>query len=38
MQVMMYAIALYSGAISNDMDEPYRDFIRYISALVGPHR
>ena len=35
MQVMMYAIALYSGAISNDMDEPYRDFIRYISALVA---
>lgn len=35
MQVMMYAIALYSGAISNDMSDPYRDFIRYISALVA---
>ncbi len=35
MQVMMYAIALYSGAISNDMTDPYRDFIRYISALVA---
>ena len=35
MQVMMYAIALYSGAISNDMTDPYRDFIRYVSALVA---
>ena len=35
MQVMMYAIALYSGAITNDMSDPYRDFIRYISALVA---
>lgn len=35
MQVMMYAIALYSGAISNDMSDPYRDFLRYISALVA---
>lgn len=35
MQVMMYAIALYSGAISNDMTTPYRDLIRYVSALVA---
>ena len=35
MQVMMYAIALYSGAITNDMSDAYRDFIRYISALVA---
>ncbi len=35
MQVMMYAIALYSGAISNDMSETYRDFIRYFSAIVA---
>lgn len=35
MQVMMYAIALYSGAISNDMSENYRDFIRYVSAIVA---
>lgn len=35
MQVMMYAVALYSGAITNDMADPYRDFIRYISALVA---
>ena len=35
MQVMMYAIALYSGAISNDMSETYRDFIRYVSAIVA---
>ncbi|WP_245662851.1 heavy metal translocating P-type ATPase [Endozoicomonas arenosclerae] len=35
MQVMMYAIALYSGAISNDMTDPYRDLIRYVSALVA---
>lgn len=35
MQVMMYAVALYSGAITNDMTDPYRDFIRYISALVA---
>ena len=35
MQVMMYAIALYSGAITNDMGDAYRDFIRYISALVA---
>ncbi|AMO57306.1 carbonate dehydratase [Endozoicomonas montiporae] len=35
MQVMMYAVALYSGAITNDMSDPYRDFIRYISAIVA---
>ena len=35
MQVMMYAIALYSGAISNDMAIIYRDFIRFISAIVA---
>ncbi|MDP0563161.1 MAG: heavy metal translocating P-type ATPase [Candidatus Endonucleobacter sp. (ex Gigantidas childressi)] len=35
MQVMMYAIALYSGAISHDMDDIHRDFIRYISAIVA---
>ena len=35
MQVMMYAVALYSGAITNDMTDPYRDFIRYISAIVA---
>ncbi|MFK0570713.1 heavy metal translocating P-type ATPase [Endozoicomonas sp.] len=35
MQVMMYAIALYSGAISNDMPEIYRDLIRIVSAIVA---
>ena len=34
MQVMMYAIALYSGTISNDMTAMYRDLIRIISAIV----
>ncbi len=35
MQVMMYAIALYSGAISEDMPEIYRDLIRIFSAIVA---
>lgn len=35
MQVMMYAIALYSGAISDDMPEIYRDLIRVFSAIVA---
>ena len=35
MQVMMYAVALYSGAITNDMADMYRDFIRIISAIVA---
>ena len=35
MQVMMYAIALYSGAISNDMASLYRDLIRSMSAIVA---
>ncbi|MGI9277471.1 MAG: heavy metal translocating P-type ATPase [Endozoicomonas sp.] len=35
MQVMMYAIAMYSGAISNDMADHYRDFMRYISAIIA---
>ena len=35
MQVMMYAIALYSGALSNDMASLYRDLIRYMSAIVA---
>ncbi len=35
MQVMMYAIALYSGAISEDMPEIYRDLIRVFSAIVA---
>ena len=35
MQVMMYAIALYSGAVSNDMASLYRDLIRYMSAIVA---
>lgn len=34
MQVMMYAIALYAGAIQ-DMEDEYRDFIRWISAFVS---
>ena len=34
MQVMMYAIALYSGAISQDMTDTFRDLMRYISAIV----
>lgn len=33
MQVMMYAIALYAGAMQ-DMEAEYRDFIRWISAFV----
>ena len=35
MQVMMYAIAMYSGAISNDMADHYRDFMRYVSAIIA---
>ena len=35
MQVMMYAVALYSGAITNDMADMYRDFIRIMSAIVA---
>ncbi len=35
MQVMMYAIALYSGAISEDMPEIYRDLIRIFSAVIA---
>ncbi|WP_067522295.1 heavy metal translocating P-type ATPase [Endozoicomonas ascidiicola] len=35
MQVMMYAIALYSGAISNDMPEMYRNLLRVVSAIVA---
>ena len=35
MQVMMYAIALYSGAISADLPQTYRDLIRIFSALVA---
>ena len=35
MQVMMYAVALYSGAISADMPQSYRDLIRIFSALVA---
>ena len=35
MQVMMYAVALYSGTITNDMTDMYRDFIRIISAIVA---
>ncbi|MGB0359997.1 MAG: heavy metal translocating P-type ATPase, partial [Endozoicomonas sp.] len=35
MQVMMYAIALYCGAISDDMPEVYRNLIRVVSAIVA---
>lgn len=35
MQVMMYAIALYSGAISDDMPTIHRDLIRIFSAAVA---
>ena len=35
MQVMMYAIALYSGAISDDMPAIHRDLIRIFSAAVA---
>lgn len=35
MQVMMYAIALYSGAISDDMPDIYRDLIRIFSAVIA---
>ncbi|MCL6271010.1 cadmium-translocating P-type ATPase [Sansalvadorimonas sp. 2012CJ34-2] len=34
MQVMMYAIALYAGGMQ-DMEVEYRDFIRWISALIA---
>ena len=34
MQVMMYAIALYAGAMQ-DMEDEYRNFIRWISAFVA---
>jgi len=33
-QVMMYAIALYAGALQ-DMDVEFRSFIRWVSALVA---
>ncbi len=35
MQVMMYAIALYSGAISEDMPASQRDLLRIFSAMVA---
>ncbi|PJE80164.1 Copper-exporting P-type ATPase A [invertebrate metagenome] len=35
MQVMMYAIALYAGAISADMDPILKDLLRHISALIA---
>ena len=35
MQVMMYAIALYSGAISEDMPASHRDLLRTFSAVVA---
>ena len=35
MQVMMYAVALYFGAITNDMTDMYRDLIRIMSAIVA---
>ena len=35
MQVMMYAIALYAGAIQQDMDAQYQIFIRWVSALIS---
>ncbi|MGY0219026.1 heavy metal translocating P-type ATPase [Endozoicomonadaceae bacterium StTr2] len=35
MQVMMYAIALYAGAIQQDMDAQYQSLIRWVSALVS---
>ncbi len=34
MQVMMYAIALYAGGMQG-MEVEYRDFIRWISALIA---
>ncbi len=34
MQVMMYAVALYAGAMQ-DMEAEYRDFIRWVSAFVA---
>ena len=34
MQVMMYAIALYAGAMQ-DMEVYYRDFIRWVSAIMA---
>ncbi len=33
MQVMMYAVGLYAGALQG-MEEPYRHFLRWVSALV----
>ncbi len=35
MQVMMYAIALYSGAISEDMPALHRDLLRLFSAIIA---
>jgi len=35
MQVMMYAIALYSGAISEDMPAFQRDLLRLFSAIMA---
>ena len=35
MQVMMYAIALYSGAISQDMPSTYQQLIRLASAVMA---
>ncbi|MGI0116839.1 heavy metal translocating P-type ATPase [Zooshikella sp. RANM57] len=34
MQVMMYAIALYAGALQG-MEDSYRDFIRWVSFLLA---
>ncbi len=34
MQVMMYAIALYAGAIQG-MDQAHRDFLRWVSFIVA---
>ncbi|MQM39601.1 putative copper-importing P-type ATPase A [wastewater metagenome] len=35
MQVMMYAVGLYAGAIHNDMDPQIETFLRLVSLLVA---
>ena len=35
MQVMMYAVALYAGAISSDMNDSLQHLLRYVSAIIA---
>ena len=35
MQVMMYAVALYAGAISSEMNDSLQYLLRYVSAIIA---